>query len=265
MLRTHSAPGRRRRVAPLTGAMVLTAAIVAVSLLPGAVPVTGSNAAAVSPTLVDESFTGATADSDFTAVGPACLTGAAPEQPPAGNAAHPLGGCPDTAVGPVPPRNGAPYGYLQLTDAGNDRSAAVIHNKALPANEGLEVSFDQWQYGGTPVANPADGISFFLVDGASDLSAPGAFGGSLGYAQKLPNDDPSMDFVPGVDHGYLGVGLDVLGNYFGDWEHRGNGCARRSPPVRDSGFRDRGATWSRCGGPATVPRATASWPPPRPT
>ncbi|MGW4384886.1 DUF7507 domain-containing protein, partial [Kitasatospora sp. NPDC004531] len=28
---------------------------------------------------------------------------------------------------------------------------------------------------------------------------------------------------------YLGVGLDVLGNYFGDWEHRGNGCPTRSP------------------------------------
>ncbi|MFJ5680178.1 hypothetical protein [Streptomyces sp. NPDC093097] len=129
----------------------------------------------------------------------------------------------------MPPPNGAPHGYLQLTDASNDQSGAVLYNQALPANEGLNVTFDQWQYGSTTPNTPADGISFFLVNGDTALTQPGAFGGSLGYAQKLPNDDPNATFLPGVDRGYLGVGLDVLGNYFGDWEHRGNGCPNRSP------------------------------------
>ncbi|SCD28418.1 MULTISPECIES: DUF7507 domain-containing protein [unclassified Streptomyces] len=64
---------------------------------------------------------------------------------------------------------------------------------------------------------------------AATLTEPGAFGGSLGYAQKLSDDDPALPFTPGVDHGNLGVGLDVLGNCFGDWEHRGNGCETTSP------------------------------------
>ncbi|HEY8481050.1 MAG TPA: hypothetical protein VIL71_14585, partial [Spirillospora sp.] len=74
-----------------------------------------------------------------------------------------------------------------------------------------------------------DGISFFLTDGAGRLTTPGAFGGSLGYAQRLPADRPGAPFVPGADRGYLGIGLDVLGDYFGDGEGRGNGCKRRSP------------------------------------
>ena len=178
--------------------------------------------------LVRETFTGATADTDFTAVGSACLTGA-PSAAGPGPGDHALGGCPEGGTGPVPPNGGAPHGYLRLTDSSGDQSGAVLYNHALPASEGLDVAFDQWQYGSTTPANPADGISFFLVDGDTTLTHPGAFGGSLGYAQKLPDDNPANALLPGVDRGYLGVGLDVLGNYFGDWEQRGNGCARRSP------------------------------------
>ncbi|MFF3175731.1 hypothetical protein ACFVQ0_24245 [Streptomyces sp. NPDC057900] len=184
-------------------------------------------AQAVGVPLIDETFTGADAQAGFEAFGPACLTGA-PQAPAAGPGTHPLAGCPAGATGPVPPDNAAPKGYLRLTDASNDQSAAVLYNHALPANQGLVTSFEQWQYGGT-TNPPADGISFFLIDGAASLTSPGAFGGSLGYAQKLPDDNPGATFLPGVNRGYLGVGLDVLGNYFGDWEHRGNGCATRSP------------------------------------
>ncbi|RAJ54683.1 putative repeat protein (TIGR01451 family) [Streptomyces sp. PsTaAH-130] len=180
--------------------------------------------------LVDETFTQASAP-EFTGVGSACLTGAPQVAALPGPGDHPLGGCTE-GVGPVPPNNAAPHGYLRLTDSSNDQSGAVLYNHALPANRGLDVTFDQWQYG-TTTGNiaPADGISFFLVDGETQLTHPGAFGGSLGYAQKLPDDDPNAEFQPGVDGGYLGVGLDVLGNYFGDWEHRGNGCPpdQRSP------------------------------------
>ncbi|MFD5068153.1 hypothetical protein ACFWNC_09510 [Streptomyces sp. NPDC058369] len=180
--------------------------------------------------LLDETFTRATAP-EFTGVGSACLTGAPQAGALPGPGDHPLGGC-TAGVGPVPPNNAAPRGYLRLTDSATDQSGAVLYNRALPAEDGLDVTFDQWQYGTTTGAiAPADGISFFLVDGEAQLTRPGAFGGSLGYAQKLPDDDPGAAFLPGVDRGYLGVGLDVLGNYFGDWEHRGNGCppGRRSP------------------------------------
>ncbi|NUO59259.1 MAG: hypothetical protein HOV71_01080 [Hamadaea sp.] len=177
--------------------------------------------------LVDEPFTGASADARFAGYGSACLTGA-PSVTGIGDGLHPLGGC-ASAVGPVPPSGGAPFGFLRLTDDLNDQSGAVLFDQALPADEGLEVVFDQYQYGSTTPATPADGISFFLVDGAGGLSAPGAFGGSLGYGKKLPDDNPANQFLSGVDNGYLGIGFDVLGNYFGDWEQRGSGCARQSP------------------------------------
>ncbi|TMR07420.1 hypothetical protein ETD83_00060 [Actinomadura soli] len=104
----------------------------------------------------------------------------------------------------------------------------MLFDSPIPARGGLVVVFEQWQYGNTTRA-PADGISFFLTDGARRLTTPGAFGGSLGYAQKRPGGQPGAQFVPGVDGGYLGIGLDVLGEYFGDGEGRGNGCERRSP------------------------------------
>ena len=212
--------GRRSRRA-------LGVAVVLAAGLAGAAPAATRAAGSV---LVAERFTGASASADFRAVGPACLTGAAAVSG-GGAGAHALDGCQTTRVGPVPPVDGAPFGYLQLTDASPDQASAVLYNRPLPANEGLQVQFEQWQYGSTTPEHPADGISFFLVDGASELTSPGAFGGSLGYAQKLPDDDPARTFLPGVDHGYLGVGLDVLGNYFGDWERRGYGCppSQRSP------------------------------------
>ncbi|NUP33974.1 MAG: DUF11 domain-containing protein, partial [Streptomycetaceae bacterium] len=188
------------------------------------------------PTLVSETFTGATADPEFVAVGTACLTGA-PQSAAPGPGNHPLTGCPPNSVGPVPPDNAAPHGYLRLTGASNDESGAVLYNQAIPSQAGLDITFEQWQYGSTTPNTPADGISFFLVDGAASLEHPGAFGGSLGYAQKLPDDNPSQAFVPGVDRGYLGVGLDVLGNYFGDWEHRSNGCPAGQRSPAGTGFR----------------------------
>ena len=178
--------------------------------------------------LAEESFTGATADSRFIGYGSACLTGARRGDPPAEAANHPLGGCRRDPVGPVPPGGAAPRGYLQLTDAHIEQTGAVMFDSPIPAKDGLEVTFEQWQYGNT-TRGPADGISFFLTDGARRLATPGAFGGSLGYAQKQPGGSPDAQFVPGVDGGYLGIGLDVLGEYFGDGEGRGNGCDRRSP------------------------------------
>ncbi|MEU4504127.1 hypothetical protein [Streptomyces sp. NPDC024089] len=226
-LRDFRAPGRRRGQSRL--GRWTAGGLGVLGLLAAGLGLPGQTAAAqpVGVPLVDETFTGADAIAGFEAFGPACLTGA-PQAPAPGPGTHPLTGCPAGATGPVPPNDAAPHGYLRLTDASNDQSAAVLYNHALPANQGLVTTFDQWQYGGT-TNPPADGISFFLIDGAASLTSPGAFGGSLGYAQKLPDDDPAATFLPGVNRGYLGVGLDVLGNYFGDWEHRGNGCATRSP------------------------------------
>ncbi|MFE7406163.1 LPXTG cell wall anchor domain-containing protein [Isoptericola sp. NPDC057559] len=185
---------------------------------------------------MDETFTGATADPLFSAYGSACLTGATEGNPTAG--AHPLAGCDPSRTVNSPPLGGAPDGYLQLTDASNDQSGAVLFDTPIPAEQGLVVRFEQWQYGTTTAdPAPADGIAFFLVDGEAELVAPGAFGGSLGYAQKRPDGIPTNDIVPGVVGGYLGIGLDVLGNYFGDWEDRGLGCPADQASPAGTGFR----------------------------
>ncbi|MFI0485224.1 hypothetical protein [Actinomadura sp. 9N215] len=178
--------------------------------------------------LVDESFTRDTADSRFIGYGAACLTGAKRGRAEAEATNHPLRGCRRDPAGPVPPGGAARRGYLQLTDAHFEVTGAVMFDSPIPAKNGLVATFEQWQYGNT-TREPADGISFFLIDGSRPLTTPGAFGGSLGYAQKLPGGRRDAQFVPGVNGGYLGVGLDALGEYFGDGEGRGNGCERRSP------------------------------------
>ncbi|MFD0691902.1 hypothetical protein [Actinomadura fibrosa] len=201
----------------------------AVGILAAGVPA-GHASAAPRPgrVLLEEPFTGASADARFVGYGSACLTGARRGQAQKEAANHPLGGCRRDPAGPVPPGDGAPYGYLQLTDAHPEETGAVLFDSPIPARNGLEVTFEQWQYGNT-TRLPADGLSFFLTDGSGRLTTPGAFGGSLGYAQKLPDDRSDGNVVPGVSGGYLGFGFDVLGDYFGDGEQRGEGCEQRSP------------------------------------
>lgn len=173
----------------------------------------------VGSSIVDETFTGAfAADPAWTIQGDTCLTGAASgATPPAG--AAPIPSCVAHRTGPVPPMGGAPNGYLQLTDAAGNRAGSILYNKPIPASAGVSVTFEQYQYGG----NGADGIGFFLVDGSVSLTQTGGLGGSLGYAQR--NQEP------GVNGGYLGVGLDAYGNFFDDGENRGASCpvGQRSP------------------------------------
>lgn len=211
----------KRGVSGAVAAMGVAAAVVATGFVPAAQARPGE-------VLFDEPFTGATADARLIGYGAACLTGAPRGGPVEEAANHPLGGCHPDPAGPVPPAGAAPHGYLQLTDAHFEETGAVMFDSPVPSRDGLEITFEQWQYGNT-TRTPADGVSFFLTDGSGRLTTPGAFGGSLGYAQRLPADRPGAPVVPGVAGGYLGIGLDIVGDYFGDGEMRGNGCARRSP------------------------------------
>ncbi len=194
-------------VAALVGGLVLTP-IIAPSAVAASPPTTGS-------IVVNESFAGATlTDTAWTGLGSTCLTGA-----PAGSTPSPtINNCGSSQKGPVPTIGTTP-GYLQLTDATGYTSGTLLYNRAIPASSGVSVEFEQYQYGGTG----ADGIGFFLVDGATNLTHGGANGGSLGYAQRY-----SLDGIPG---GYIGVGLDVFGNFYNDGEGRGTSCPadQRSP------------------------------------
>ncbi|WP_203758291.1 tandem-95 repeat protein [Cellulomonas chitinilytica] len=110
-----------------------------------------------------------------------------------------------TTSTPIPGCGGAAdaagAGALRLTDAVTNRAGFLVYDKALPTKAGLDITFNEYQYGGTL----ADGISFFLTDGQYTLDHAGAYGGSLGYHHNGATE--------GVPHALLGVGLDVWGNY----------------------------------------------------
>lgn len=174
-------------------------------------------AAAPATVLVDETFSGSTiADGLIRGTGTTCLTGAT-------SSTSQMNACPVSQLGPVPSRGTTP-GYLQLTDASGYKAGAVFYNRPIPASAGIDATFELYQYGGTG----ADGVTFFLVDGATQLTATGATGGSLGYAQRQG--------AAGVLGGYVGIGFDVFGNFYDDGEGRGAGCAStQKAPSTSSG------------------------------
>ena len=92
-----------------------------------------------------------------------------------------------------PDTNGT--GALFLTTNDNDQAATILYNQALKTAGGLDISFFQAQYGG----DGADGISFFVKDGAKTDLTVGKPGGNLGYK--------------GIPGALFGVGFDSFGNW----------------------------------------------------
>ena len=107
-------------------------------------------------------------------------------------------------------------GKLRLTDAGTGQVGAVFADTSFPTSSGLDVTFNSYQWGGTG----ADGVGFML--GAIDPANPappasvGGAGGTLGYAASSTSD--------GLANAYLGVGLDVYGNFSASDIAGGTGC-----------------------------------------
>lgn len=200
------APRRRRRTRLLAAATVLAltggiAGIIA--------PATGAEAVTTGSTLSAETFTGATVpDSRWMGLGDSCLTAAPAGSAPAAGDSD-LAGCTKTQDSPTNLGSGSD-GFLQLTDNSGGSTAATVLNRAFPASSGLVMTFDQYQYAASGTGfGPADGIGFFLTDGSYTLTQPGpqgdGDGGALGYA--------TIGDESGIAHGYLGLGLDVYGNY----------------------------------------------------
>jgi MSHA biogenesis protein MshQ len=116
-------------------------------------------------------------------------------------------------------------GYLRLTNnTGNNAKAATVPGIFPAAGNYISVEFRQFAYNGSG----ADGIAVTLSDYAVP-AVPGAFGGSLGYAQRTG--------VVGFAGGWIGVALDEYGNYQNPTEGRlgGPGFIPQSVGVRGSG------------------------------
>ena len=126
-------------------------------------------------------------------------------------------------------------GYLRLTDnTGNNSSSATVPGIFPAAGNWVSVEFQNFAYNGSG----ADGIAVTLSD-YSVAPTPGAFGGSLGYAQKTG--------INGFAGGWVGVALDEYGNYENNTEGRSGGASGALYPdsigVRGSGSGTTGYNW----------------------
>jgi hypothetical protein len=125
-------------------------------------------------------------------------------------------------------------GYLRLTSNSNNQAGYAILKNRFSSQKGFSISFEFFAYGGAPNADNADGISVFLVDanGTDPTTTPsqfriGAYGGSLGYAQKTAAGGATD--IAGATKGYLGIGLDEYGNYSTSIEGRIGGGTEQIP------------------------------------
>ena len=228
------------RSAAIAAVAVAAIVLVGVSLSGG-----NGRADAAGSALLSDTFTGSTVHSQQYVVGgtgtttaggttnTACLTasGSAAGQVPAS--------CADTT-------DAAGSGALRITQKQGAQTGFLLNDHALPTKAGLDISFDMYQYGG----NGADGIAFFLSDGAYALTSVGAAGGSLGYSNSTKGSGIGK---PGVPHGLLGVAFDAYGNF--TYETNNASCATdptwigtaRSPQtvaVRGPGVLKSDGTWN---------------------
>ena len=123
-----------------------------------------------------------------------------------------------TAPGSISAQQADPVGSGALrftngsagTSYGHNERGAILSTSTFPTGAGIQVTFKTVTYHGDSRGaggDGADGISFFLQDGAQ---APGlgAFGGSLAYS--CSNNNTPHDGLMG---GYIGLGIDEYGNF----------------------------------------------------
>lgn len=118
--------------------------------------------------------------------------------------------------GPAPVATGE--GALRLTRRqsvpGQAATGTLLYTATLAASEGIDISFEIRMDDG----DMADGMSFFLKDGANASNVSGTAGGALGYG--LRTDVGGSRGVPG---GLVGIGFDKYGSFSS--QNIATGCA----------------------------------------
>ncbi len=103
---------------------------------------------------------------------------------------------------------------------GHSQSGAIISANTYPTNKGLDITFKTVTYrgdSGGANGDGADGMSFFLMNGSTDLASDptediGSYGGSLGYSCSNTNSNETEPYH-GMVGAYLGLGIDEYGNF----------------------------------------------------
>lgn len=224
--------------------LVLAAALGLASLL-----ICPSRAHAQTANVIQDTFTGATAQLPWQAFNGACLTagnntGAIPscnyattnssgyyyQQQGANTLQTGLGSGIADAVG---------SGALRLTDgcvSGTcyyHQNGVIIDTTSYPSNAGIQVTFTTYTYGGdNSGGHGADGIGFYLlgattsngvsntagVSGGTVVPNYGSWGGSLGYDCSNTNSN-----YIGMAGAYMGLGMDEFGNFLNDSDNTSTG------------------------------------------
>lgn len=208
------------------------------------------SARAQTSNVIQDSFTGTTAQLPWVAFNGACLT--AGTQTGTGTGVIPQ--CStlsyysgQTQTGLTNNADPAGSGALRLTNGcyknGTSntcyyhQNGAIIDTAPYPSNAGISVTFTTYTYGGdNNGGHGADGIGFYLlgtsnsstggnntissqVDTAGNpLPNIGAWGGSLGYS--CSNTNANYDGMAGA---YMGLGMDEFGNFLNSPDNTGSG------------------------------------------
>lgn len=198
--------------------------------------------------VVSDSFTGTSASLSWAPFNGACLT--------AGNGSGTVPACNglayysgQTQIGLTSNADTAGNGALRLTNgylkSGSyyNQNGAIISTTPFPSNQGIQVTFTTYTYGGdNQGGHGADGIGFYLLNGAdaaivqtaaanpsnngntgtltsnTDQWTLGSWGGSLGYSCSNSNN-----YYVGMTDAYLGLGMDEYGNFLNNSDNTATG------------------------------------------
>jgi type IV pilus assembly protein PilY1 len=150
-----------------------------------------------------------------------------------------------------PPNQGA----LRFTNAngsntfngnlvGGNEGGAIISVTPFDASNGVQITFKTVAYRGNSGSSPvggvsdgADGISFFMLNGANAPTAVGSQGGSLAYTCSNSGNLNGHPTIDGVTGGYIGLGIDEYGNFLnqGDTTATGFGAQGNRIGLRAAG------------------------------
>ncbi len=194
-----------------------------------------------------EDFTKATITNNWAVKGTpgACLTAGTPTNNslsgavPAAGKPDPTSTIPGCNLGTAADAVGS--GALRLTPALTGQNGAIVWKDTFPTKKGLQVTFTTHTYGGSTATSPnrgfqgADGISFFLMDGAVAPNI-GAWGGSLGYSCSNSNGNGD-----GLEGAYLGLGMDEFGNFLNSGDNTASGINVASLPTSPNGYNSYGS------------------------
>lgn len=129
---------------------------------------------------------------------------------------------------PDPKKNTAKFtenGLLLTTTKTYSTGAILLEDLEFSSKDGLDISYEYNIWGG----NGTDGLILFLYDGKipNNEMHMGAVGRSMGYTPNRAPEQNKKDRVQGLPGAYLGIALNISGNfkrYFFNTENRINGA-----------------------------------------